>query len=340
MTHEYINYEDTIRETHNAGEKHNLYSKYRDLIYYESSLQKGLMLAMIVEKPAKPSYILASTHGWHMSIPKFVPLDNAPVGDYLKVSVDMRGRAFSDGTPDCNGYELYDVYDAVEYVKGHYKEYILEQDVVYFESGSGGGGNCYEILCKFPDYFAAATALCGMSDYAEWYRDDTAGDFRDELSVWIAPDPDRYPMEYRSRSGIDGIANLYTPLFIAHGETDVRVPVHHARDYVKKATVSGKSELVKYLELKGVGTMSHWGNATEEQMETVRRLSEENRLCHRVPVEIPDKGTLTVHGYIVTKKFSVFLDGTDKCATLCYDINAGKFEIECDVPCRYRVLLK
>lgn len=335
-----MNYEDTVRERHHTEEKQNRYSKYRDLIYCRSSVTEGVTFAMIVEKPEKPSYILASTHGWHMSIPAFSPLGDKPSGEYLKVIVDMRGRAFSDGKPDCSGYELYDIYDAIEFVKEHYKEYIIDESTVYFEAGSGGGGNCYEILCKFPDYFAAATALCGMSDYAEWYRDDKTGEFRDELSVWIAPDPDRYPMEYRSRSGIDGINNLYTPLFIAHGETDVRVPVHHARNYVKKAAASGKGELVKYLELKGVGTMSHWGNATEEQMETVRRLSEENRLCHRVPVEIPDKGTLTVHGYVVTKKFSVFLDDIGKCAGLTYDLSLGKFDISCDVPCEYRVTLK
>jgi len=330
-------YEDKIRI---SGKKDftDKHSPYCDFVYYESSRTPGIRLAMRVLKPSEPSYILVKTHGWHMSIEPFVymdePLENL---NYLTLQVDMRGRAYSEGKPDCNGWELFDVIDAVNYARKLYKDYIIDENIVYFEGGSGGGGNAYSIIGKFPDFFAACTALCGISDYRLWYENDSIGEFRDEMDAWIGCSPVQNPMAYKSRSGLYLVENLYTPLFIAHGETDVRVPVEHARAYVRKAEEVGKASLVHYLELKGVGTRDHWGNATQEQMEEVEYLSEQNRLKNRRRVEIPDRGRLIVAGYIFTKKFSVVLDSIDKIAVLEYDLNKDQFDVSSEVECTYEI---
>jgi hypothetical protein len=39
-----------------------------------------------------------------------------PNSNFLTIQVDMRGRKYSTGSPDCNGYELYDFYDAYRYI--------------------------------------------------------------------------------------------------------------------------------------------------------------------------------------------------------------------------------
>jgi pimeloyl-ACP methyl ester carboxylesterase len=336
----YEQYEDSIRLEKRTKAKENQFSPYCDFIYYESTRTPGIMLAARIIKPPKPSYIIAGTHGWHMSIPKFVHMDQPqPGNDYLRVEVDMRGRAHSDGSPDCNGWELYDVIDAIEYVRKHYAEHIIDADTVYFEAGSGGGGNSMAIVGKFPDYFAAATALCGISDYALWYNNDEIGEFRDELDVWIGTSPADDPMSYRSRSGLTLVGNLLSPIFLAHGETDIRVPAEHTRLFAAKAEELGKSGLVRYLELPGVGTRDHWGNATDEMMSVVRSESEENRIRHRSPVTLPSSGRLTVGGYLFTKPFSVVLDSSDKVAFLDYDLDAGKFELSCEVECGYTLTI-
>jgi hypothetical protein len=317
----------------------NLYSPGRDLVYYESSRTPGLRLAMLVTKPEKPSPLLATTHGWHMDIGGFSYLSK-PTGSYLRVAVDMRGRKYSQGKADCNGLELYDVYDAIQYAKVFYREFILNPEVIYFDAGSGGGGNGYALAGKFPDLFAAITALCGISDYAFWYRNDKIGEFRDELDVWIGGSPETNAMAYRSRSGLTLVENLLTPLFTAHGDTDPRVTVDHARRYAARARELGKESLVTYLELPGVGDADHFGKATKEQRESIGRLSEENRQKHAKPIAIPRKGRMIVGGYLVTKQFSVFLDSIDKVATLDYDLDADTFKIHCDVPCQYEVKKK
>lgn len=328
------NFEDRIREEKSNGQKENQYSKYCDFIYYQSTIHPDIMLAMRILKPEKPAYILATTHGWHMSISSFQEYE-APVSEYLCVEVDMRGRAFSEGTQDCNGWELYDVIDAIEYVKAHYQEYLLSTDVVYFEAGSGGGGNAYAIAGKFPDYFSHITAMCGISDYALWYKNDEIGEFRDEMDIWIgSPDNEE---AYRSRSGMTTIGNLYTPMAITHGETDIRVPVEHARNYIAEAKKQKKEQLVSYMELQGVGTREHWGNATPEMLDEMTAFCEAERKTHQVPVAIPNKGCLTVAGYLVTKQFSIFMNSIDRVTKVFYDLDTHELSVDGTTPEEYVV---
>ena len=331
-------YEDKARLNKQAGGKENQYSPYCDFIYYRSTIHPELTLAMKILKPEKPSHILASTHGWHMSAPKFENLTESPKEEYLRVFVDMRGRAFSEGKPDCNGWELYDVIDAVEYVKEHYREYLLDDALVYFEGGSGGGGNCYELLVKFPDYFAAATALCGVTDFAVWYRGDAKGEFRDDMDIWIGKTPDEDPDAYIARSPLYAMENLYTPLYIAHGDDDGRIPVTHSRAYVQKAGEMGRGDLVRYYELSGVGDSSiHFKGATEGEMDELWARSEKNRQDHRSETVLPRRGTLKVHGYLKTKHFFVKLDRVDRWATVTYDIDRGECMVNADSDVGYSV---
>lgn len=333
----YEDFDDRGPKPESSGKRENLYSPYCDQFYYESSRDPGHWMAAQIVKPTKPSYILVGTHGWHGNLPAFKPME-APAlnNDYVKVTVDMRGRQFSDGQADCNGWELLDVIDAVNYVREHYSEYVIDPDVVYFQSGSGGGGNGYAIIGKFPDFFAAAAVFCGISDYKLWYDNDAVGEFRDEMDVWIGCAPEDNEMAYRSRSGLHLLENLHTPLFVAHGELDSRVPSEHARRYVQRAEQLEKGELVRYVELPGVGaTKGHWGQATEQQLADIFQQAEALRTQHRQPVQLAERGRLVIGGYVYTKSFSIVLDSVDKVATVDYDLVAGTFQVVSDTACRY-----
>lgn len=309
-------YEDSYREVKQDG-REEFRSRYCDFVYYTSSINPSLKLAVRVLKPEKPSYILATTHGWHMSIPKFQEYSEAQ-SEYLRVEVDMRGRAFSDGSADCNGYELIDVIDAVEFVKKNYAEYIIDPETVYFSAGSGGGGNAFAIACKFPDYFAHVTSSCGISDYAMWYEGDKVGEFQDELCVWIGDIKNKEA--YASRSGADLVKNLYVPMAVAHGVNDIRVPITQSRKFKEEAKKIGKGDLVKMIEFEGVGGWDHWDKLTDEQRIERDDFIENDRKERSVKVEIPKKGQMLVGGYLYTKYFEVMLKCKDRCVTLNYDI--------------------
>ena len=295
-----------------------------DFIQIPSSITDGVKFGIAVYKPDKPSPILLMSHGWHMTIKPPKPNSPSLNPDFLTIQVDMRGRKYSTGKPDCNGYELYDFYDTYQYVLEHYKQYISDPEQIYYMGASGGGANGFGLVGKFPDLFCSAHLSCGISDYAEWYRQDSVlKEFRDEMDVWIGTTPEQNPEAYASRSGITTVANVLTPIYVAHGETDSRAPVTHSRNYVEKARALGKQ--ITYLELKGVGTREHWGNSTVEQTEQRMALERKALEYHSVP-QLPQKGKLIVAGYVVTKYFSVFMDSIDSVGEISYNLKKHKIK--------------
>lgn len=310
-------YDDITRETKSTDEVF-FRSEKIDFIQIPSSLNPDIRFAIVVHKPETPSPLLLTTHGWHMSVERVHPGSKNPYPGYLAVQVDMRGRAFSTGKQDANGFELYDVYDALQFVEKEYVELISDPEQVYFVGGSGGGGNALGLAGKFPDLFVSITASCGISDYAKWYATDDLGEFQDELEPWIGCKPSENPEAYASRSGITTVDNVLSPVYLAHGETDQQVPSYQSRDYYHKAKSLGKP--VHYLELKNAGGRRHWDNITEEQMESLRAFHKVALSNHTQPPELPESGDLVVAGYLVTKKFAVFLESVDQVGHIHYDL--------------------
>ena len=325
-------YEDTIRAVKAKTEEK--FSTHCDLRLIHSSITPSVVFAVKIYKPAAPSYLVATTHGWHMSIDANVDYEK-PQSPYLLVEVDMRGRAYSTGTPDCNGLELYDVYDAIRFALKEYKSYLINEDLIYFEGGSGGGGNALAIAGKFPDLFASVNAMCPISDYYEWYKtDDELGEFRDEMDVWICPNPEKNREAYNSRSGLALLPNLLTSLQICHGTTDIRVPFSLTQLYLDRAKELEKP--VKVYSMEGVGTREHFGNITNEQLATMEQVCRDNIANNRAPIELPRKGSFVVGGYLVTKAFTVFLPTLDNVATIYYNID--KKEITCNKSLELQVI--
>lgn len=296
-------------------------SERTDFIRIKSTVSEGVEFAVAIYKPEKPSPIVLLSHGWHQSVMPPDDKTESPYPGFLAVQVDMRGRKYSTGKPDCNGLELYDFYDTWQYVTKHYGQYISDPSQVYYVGGSGGGGNGFAIIGKFPDMFCSALIQCGISDYAEWFRQDQVGEFRDDMIPWIGGTPEQKGEAYKSRSGITTVKNVLTPSYIVHGETDVRVPVSHSRNFVERATKFHKP--VKYLELKNVGTRNHWGNITPDQEKQKEALSALALEKHPEP-QLPTKGELIVAGYVVTKHFSVFMDSIDQVGKIKYNLKKQK----------------
>ncbi|NOU63899.1 prolyl oligopeptidase family serine peptidase [Paenibacillus sp. LMG 31461] len=312
-------------------------SPYQDFLYYASSVTPELRLAMNVIKPILPAPILIQLHGWHMSMPQPLRREQPGESPYLVVQVDMRGRAFSSGVADCNGLELIDIYDAVQFVRKEYGDWIVDPELVYLEGGSGGGGNVLAAVAKFPDLFAAATALYGVSDYARWYEQDLTGEFRDDMDVWIGCHPQDDPQRYAARSGLALAANLHTPLYLTHGDGDIRIPVIMSRLYVEQLNLLGKAHLIQYDELPSVGDRSHMGRATIQQLHDLQERSEANRQRHGLPIELAPSGVLQVGGYVYTKHFHVHLESVNRLATLHYDLDQQTISIYTEQRCSYRL---
>ena len=280
---------------------------------YPSSRERDLTLYADVYLPARPSPLLLIFHGWHGDRRSSRHTAELFARDYVVVNVDMRGRGGSGGRPDVNGWELLDAVDALDFARQAYADHISNPGRAYCLGGSGGGGNVCALLGKFPDLFAAGAALCGVSDYAAWYRGDTVGEFRDEMDVWIGVHPDAAPDAYRARSGIDLLENLATPLLVYHGDADARVPVEMGRRYAARAQALGKP--VTYIELEGVGhAIDHAALAAD-----IHAFFQ----AHAEPPRLASRGRLVVGGYVQTRAGRIELPSPDAFGMVHYEIDAG-----------------
>lgn len=308
-----------------------------EYLEYPSRVNPELRLFASFECAAPTGILLVKMHGWHGQV-KTAHRDNVPdpaAREYFVIEPEMRGRGDATGNPDCNGWELQDVIDAVEFAKTHYHERISSPQIVLLWGGSGGGGNVYALLGKFPDYFSAAIVEAGMSDYALWHLLDRTGEFRDELEgvagkdprglkSWIGGTPETNAEAYRSRGGLTTVGNLLTPTLIFHGADDVRVPALHARLWAGAAQGQGRGALVTYHELAGVGH-DLYAEESKEQQAFHSRTIEAFLRTHREPPVLPPKGSFIVAGYLKTARFEVALDSIDHVAQLEYNLPAKRF---------------
>lgn len=314
-------------------------TEYRE---YPSSQTPSLKLFAKFCLPKKKSgWIVVYLHGWHGEIltehtddVTFAP----PAVDSMIIKPEMRGRGSSTGNPDCSGWELQDVVDAVEFARREYREWIAEPDKVELHGGSGGGGNAFGLLGKFPDYFVAARVLFGLSDYALLFEQDRVGELRDEMEgpspnlrwkPWIGGSPATRPEAYASRGGLTTVRNLQTPTLVIHGDQDARAPVIQSRLWVGAAHGVGKGHLVEYHELRGVGRVGgHTGGLTPERMEA--ELNQPQRRFANVArhtVAIPDRGDFVVAGYLKTRQFEVIFDSVDCIGRVEYDLPRQEFKV-------------
>lgn len=313
----------------------------REYAQYPSSSDPSLKLFAQFRCSAPTGVLLVKMHGWHGGA-KIAHTDNItnPLDrGYFIVEPEMRGRGEATGNPDCNGWELQDVIDAVEFAKVRYRDRIASPEVVLLWGGSGGGGNAYGLVGKFPDYFSAAIMESGMSDYGLWHVFDRKGEFRDEMEgvdgkdpkgrkAWIGGSPETNAEAYRSRGGLTTVGNLLTPSLIFHGSTDVRVPAMHARLWAGAALGQGRGGLVTYHEMAGVGdNRLHNANETKEHQTARVRTSEAFLRAHREPPALPSSGSLVIAGYVKTSRFEVILDSIDHVGRVDYDLTAGDFKV-------------
>ncbi len=278
---------------------------------YRSSREPNLVLCTDVYVPERPAPLLLLFHGWHGTRVSSRKTAELFADRFVVVNVDMRGRGKSTGTPDVNGWELLDAVDALQFAKGEFGRYISHPERMYCLGGSGGGGNVYALLGKFPDLFTAGVALCGISDYAAWYRGDEVGEFRDDMDEWLGVHPDDAPDLYRSRSGIHLVENLATPLLTYHGDADPRVPVEMGRRYAARARELGKP--VTYVELPGVGHGIDQKALAGDIADFLLR--------HEKPPELDRQGRLHVGGYVQARRGRIELPSLAEFTVVEYSLD-------------------
>lgn len=249
-------------------------------------------------------------------------------------AVGMRGRDGASGAPDSSAREIYDIYDAVSYIKSKYLNRISTQQVSIV-GYSGGGGNALAAAAKFPDTFNNVISHFGISDYGfdtvgGWWQQNSR--FRPEIEKWIGGTPLSNPNGYYARAHNLAISNYSGGrLFLFHDSGDQVVPISQSQSVVKTFVGAGLKEnlfenfTTNENSLRWLHDLPSSSSSVQYSEDVWIPFVFKNKIK---PWEIAEKGTVKVMGYIVTKKFSIWLgDGTSAVADVNYDTLTGAYTI-------------
>lgn len=213
--------------------------------------------------------------------------------------VGMRGRDGASGSRDDGGREIYDIYDAIQYVITNYSSIVNPKNII-MSGYSGGGGNTLSFCCKFPDLHVFAVDYAGISDYN--YGPNS----------WLTETGDDNAYSRYAPKGIPNYECLSYPLYIYHGADDVTVlPVHS--DMINSA-FTGEVYSLK----AGVGHIA--GFVYEDDYKYLAINIKKDT--------IGNSGSFVILGYLKTELFEIWLGaGITDVATLVYNVDNDSYTI-------------
>ena len=280
--------------------------------------------------------IVVVMHGFVQAVSDFTPMDFARMADrgLFVVGVSMRGRDGSSSTPDASGREIQDIADAVSAVRDNFAGLVSPTHAAIV-GYSGGGGNAFAAAVKFPDLFNVVVSHFGMSDYGVdpvfgWHQQGAAG-FTAQLETWVGGTPAVVPNNYLARDARTAITNYFGGrLYLFHDETDTSVPIDQSQRVGEVLLAAGRTNYIE--DYTGIGDNPRWTHALPtagaEIIATEDIWGPVIAAKTVPPWTIPEVGSLKIRGYIVTKRFSIWLgDGTREAADLTYETTTGNYTV-------------
>lgn len=279
-------------------------------------------------------------HGWSEGITAIQSLDMQRIASYglFVLAVSMRGLDGGGGSPDASGREIYDIYDAVEYVRANYASYV-SQDKAAIVGYSGGGGNALAAACKFPDYWNVVVSHFGMSDYGRdatdgWYYNN-GGTYTAGIVTRVGDTPANVPNRYYARDGVAAIANYSSGyLYLYHDKQDATVPWVHGNRIKATLDAAGLTNYsANFSDTGELPRYTHGYPTSNPSLIYVESVWSE-KIKSQAAWTIPTSGAVTVVGYIKTKRFTIWLNangtaslGIDAAATVVYNTATDTYTI-------------
>jgi dienelactone hydrolase len=268
---------------------------------------------------------------------------------FFGIAPSQRGRDNSAGECDVFSREIYDIYDAVEYAKKHYGEY-LDPSNINITGGSAGGMASISAVVHFPDYFRMSIPYYGSADTGDWLRqvgmfgkthEEWLGEKRKQgwpegsLSLFnhiirgLGGMPDEVPDKLMARNKVLGAINCpYTEVHMFWDQQDGVAPSITKRNHAfqKRAQEAGFTNIhIHYSERGDPIRYLHWitPDNTKAQRFFIPKI-----LAGTVPPPVlADAGRMIVLGFLKTKRFLVWLgEGDDAVARLDYQVNPSRYE--------------
>lgn len=279
--------------------------------------------------------IILLMHGWDGGLESITDATLKRIGDYgaFTCTVGMRGRNAANGARDASGREIYDIYDCLQSIISTHGA-LVDGSRVAVWGYSGGGGNALAALCKFPDAFNVGVDFMGMSDYGRdgtdgWYQ-QSVGATQTTIAAAVGGTPATAPNGYYARDATVGITNFAGGhLYMYHDNADATVPPVHSSRIKNALDGAGMSNYTLTLS----DTLGH-GYPDGYPVRQAPEAALVTALAGSSAWTIPASGTVAVIGYIVTKRFTIWLRangsttyGLDAAATVVYNTATDTYTV-------------
>lgn len=315
---------------------------------YASSVDgvKPLKADVAFRPDGKPKPLLVVMHGYSGSR-KAVTLDLQELAErgVFAVAPDMRGCGDSAGKWDSGGLDVHDIVDAVLAAVAKYPKEIDPRNL-NIVGYSGGGGNAIACMVRFPDLFRTSVSFFGISDYGGWHASKGRPDCNARMERVLGGPPEKLPAVYLARNATPAAANPAPDarLHFFWDEAETQCPA----DMVEKF-------IATYRKAGGKHATTHVSKKSDDFRWVHNYRSGNRALSKADDLFLPDvlsekptsprlskAGKLIVPGYIVTRRFQVWVeDGQKGQVTVEYDLRGPKPVVTVlDNPGRYKVQVK
>lgn len=299
---------------------------------------------VVFRADGRPKPLTAVLHGFHCTR-GHVAADCealARLGLFC-VAPDMRGHGDSAGTHDCGALQICDLVDALREAAAAFPA-ECDRARINAVGYSGGGGNVYALVTKFPELLQAGASFFGISDYALWHETRGRPDCNATMERAIGGTPAEVPARYAARSALRAVGNNpHTRLHVFWDEAETACPPVLNERFLEAAQRLGYGNGVAHCSRAGDAARWHHGyRRNVADLYAGDALFTPDFLAPPQPWRLPLRGELDVCGYVVTARFAVWIgDGTAGHVRIRYDASghAPSVEIlEGEAPAALRVL--
>ncbi len=269
-------------------------------------------VAMIADGKKKP--LLVVMHGYSGSR-RDVTLDLKQLAarGVVAIAPDMRGRGGSAGKWDSGGLDVHDILDAVLAVSRKYPNEIDAKNL-NIVGYSGGGGNAIACAVRFPDLFRNCVSFFGISDYGGWHQSKGRPDCNRRMETAPGGPPEMLPEIYLARNAIPAAGNCRGKLHLFWDEQEKACPPRMIEDFVAEYRKAGLNQIAVHISKK---TDSHrWIHGYRSSNRDLTKADDlflpDMLAADATAPRLPPSGRLIVPGYLVTRRFQVWIENGQK----------------------------
>lgn len=272
----------------------------------------------------RPKPLVVVMHGYSGSRKNVSPdiRDWAARGCFA-LAPDMRGRGQSAGRWDSGGLDVHDLVDGLLAALARYPAEIDSKNLNLI-GYSGGGGNCFAAMVRFPDLFHVIAPFFGISDYGLWFQ--LIPQYNDTARQAVSGTPDELPHHYAARNACRGAGNNPgAKLHVFWDEKETTCPPVLNERFLETYRAAGLTNAVAHVSRTSDAVRWLHGYRTDHpDLARADDLLAREVLAPVPDLSLPPKGTLTVCGYLVTRRFQVLVeDGQKGVVKVRYDLTSA-----------------